>query len=107
MMLETIKKSNNPLIENAGETTMETTLTYDYYLQFNETYFVSRGNSKKAVTKNNDITVSSTKIRLLGRKFYKGILRTIGEILVVVSILALCKYTGIYDLWIQLAEKLV
>ena len=106
-MLETIRKSNNTLIQNEWGSKMETTLTNDYYLQFNETYFLSRGNLKKAVTKNNDITVSSTKIRLLGRKLYKGILRTIGEILVVVSVLALCKYAGIYDLWILLAEKLV
>ena len=106
-MLETIKKSNTTLIENEGESKMETTLTNDYYLQFNETYFISRGNSKKDVTKNNDITVSSTKIRFLGRKLYKGILKTIREILVVILVLALCQYAGIYDLWIQLVEKLV
>jgi len=85
---------------------MDTTLTNDYYLQFNETYFVTRGNSKKDVRENNDGPVTNTKIRLLGRKFCKGILRTTGEILVVVSLLTLCKYAGIYDLWIQLAEKL-
>ncbi len=85
---------------------METTLTNDYYLQFNETYFVTRGNSKKDVRENNDVPANNTKIRLLGRKFCKGLLRTTGEILVVVSLLTICKYAGIYDLWVQLAEKL-
>ena len=105
-MLETIKKANNILIQNEGEITMDTTLTNDYYLQFNETYFVTRGNAKKDIRANNDVPVTNTKIRLLGRKFYKGILRTTGEVLVVVSLLTICKYAGIYDLWVQLAEKL-
>jgi len=85
---------------------MDTTLTNDYYLQFNETYFVTRGNSKKEVKEFTDVSVNNTKIRLLGRKFCKGILRTTGEVLVVVSLLTICKYAGIYDLWVQLAEKL-
>ncbi len=84
---------------------MNTTLTNDYYLQFNETYFVTRGNSKKDVRENNDVPVNNTK-RLLGSKFCKGLLRTTGDILVVVSLLTICKYAGIYDLWVQLAEKL-
>ena len=105
-MLETIKKANNILIQNEGEITMDTTLTNDYYLQFNETYFVTRGNSKKEVKEFTDVPVNNTKIRLLGRKFCKGILRTTGEVLVVVSLLTICKYAGIYDLWVQLAEKL-
>ena len=106
MMLKTIKKTNKSLNQNQGEIKMETTLTNDYYLQFNETYFVTRGNAKKDVRENNDVPVNNTKIRFLGRKFCKGILRTTGEILVVVSLLTICKYAGIYDLWIQLAEKL-
>jgi hypothetical protein len=59
------------------------------------------------ITANNDITINNTKIRFLGRRLYNGILRTIGEILVVVSLLAICKYAGIYALWVQIAEKLV
>ncbi len=107
MMLETMKINNKALTQNDGGTKMETNLTNEYYLQFNETYFVSRGNKKKDVTNNNDITVSNTKIRLLGRKLYNGILRTISEILIVASLLALCKYAGIYELWMQVVEKLV
>lgn len=105
-MLETIKNSNNILVQNKGEIKMDTTLTNDYYLQFNETYFVTRGNSKKDVRENNDAAVNNTKIKLLGSKFCKGLLRTTGEILVVVSLLTICKYAGIYNLWVQLAEKL-
>jgi len=107
MMLETIKNPNSTLIQNDEATTMESTLINDYYLQFNETYFLTRGNSKKDATENKDIPVNNTKIRLLGRKLYKGILRSTREILVVASLLVVCKYAGIYDLWIQLVEKLV
>ncbi len=86
---------------------METTLPNDYYLQFNETYFVSRGNSRKEVRDFNDITVSDTNIRYLGRKLYKGMLKTIGEILEVVMLLAVCKYAGLYEIWVHIADKLV
>ena len=86
---------------------METTLTKDYCLQFNEKYFLTRINSEKDTTENNVVPVTNTRIRLLGYKFYKGLLRTIGEILIVFSLLAVCKYAGIYNLWIQFTEKLV
>ena len=52
---------------------MKSTLINDYYLHFNETYFLSRGNSRKNVTQNNDM---HSKIKLPGRRLYKGILRT-------------------------------
>ncbi len=86
---------------------MKLTLNNDYYLQFHGTYFVSRGNSKKDERDYNEITVSDTRIRYLGCKLYKGMLKTIGEILVVVSLLAAGKYAGLYDLWVQIADKLV
>ncbi len=106
-MLETINNSNKTLVQNEGELIMESTISNDYYLQFNETYFLTRGNSKKEVTESNVIPVTNEKIRLLGHKLCKGILRSTREIFVVASLLAVCKYAGIYDLWIQLAEKLV
>ena len=86
---------------------MEITLNNDYCLQFNETYFVSRRNSKKDVRDYSDIPVSDTKIRYLGRKLFKGMLKTIKEIFVVIWLLAVCKYAGLYDLWVQIADKLV
>ncbi|UCH81965.1 MAG: hypothetical protein JSW20_04895 [Nitrospiraceae bacterium] len=86
---------------------METTLTNDYYLQFNETYFVARGNSKREDTKKKAIAVSNTKAGLLGRLICKGLCRTAGEILVVISLLVACKYTGLYDVWVQLIDRLV
>ena len=86
---------------------MKSTLINDYYLHFNETYFLTRGNSRNNVTDNNNIHFNNTKIRLLGRRLYNGILRTIGDILVVISLLAICKYAGIYEIWVQIAEKLV
>ena len=106
MMLDTVKKTNTTLIQNERGSKMETTITNDYYLQFDEIYFLTCGDAKKDVSKDNGIHASNTKIRLLGRKFYKGILKTIAEILVVFSLLAVCKYTGIYDVWVQLAEKM-
>ena len=107
MMQKTIKKSNETLMEIEGGTKMDATLTNDYYLQFNEKYFITRGNSKKDVRENNEKPVTNTEIRLLGRKFCKGLLKTFGEILVIVMSLAICKYAGIYDLWLQLVERLV
>ena len=86
---------------------MKSTLINDYYLHFNETYFLTRGNSRNNVTDNNDIHFNNTKIRLIGRRLYNGILRTIGDILLVILLLAICKFAGIYEIWLQIAEKLV
>ncbi len=107
MMLKTIKNTDKTLKQNDGGTKMETTLINDYYLQFDKKYFISREKTNKDVTNNNDMTVSNTKIRLLGHNLFNGILRTVGEILFVFLLLALCKYAGMYELWIKVVEKLV
>ena len=86
---------------------MDTSLTNNYYLQFNEKYFVARRNSKRGETNMNDTSVRSTKAGMLGRKIFKGIFRTLGEILVIGSLLAVCKYAGIYDVWVQFIDTLV
>ena len=85
---------------------MKSTLINDYYLHLNETYFLTHGNSRNNVTSNNDVHFNNTKI-LDGRRLYNGILRIIGDILLVISLLAICKYAGIYEIWLQIAEKLV
>ncbi len=85
---------------------MDITLTNDYHLQYNEKYFLACRSSKKDV-KSKAVAVTDSNILFLGHKLFKGISRTVGEIAVVALLLVICKYTGIYDLWMQLVEKLI
>ncbi len=106
MMLKAIEKPIKTLIPNERGEKMDITLTNDYYLQYNEKYFLAYRNPKKDV-KNNAVPVTDRKILLLGRKLFKSITRTVGDIAIVALLLVICKYTGIYDLWLQLVEKLI
>jgi hypothetical protein len=54
-----------------------------------------------------ETTLSNDKVIFLGRNLYKGILKTIGDILIVALLLGACKYSGLYYLWIQLSDKMV
>ena len=85
---------------------MKSTLINDYYLHCHEAYFLTHGNLRNKIKDNNEIHFHNTK-RLRGRRLYNGILRTIGDILLVISLLVICKFAGIYEIWLQIAEKLV
>lgn len=105
-MLTKDKYSDNTFLQKEGGLTMETACTNDYYLHFNETYFLSKRDSRNEDTKPDVESVKYTNIRCIGHKLFKGVLKTIGDVSVVLLLLAICKYSGIYDLWIHVTQNL-